>query len=69
MFLISVMFWGKGRKWLLIDQCVRKEYGVNLSIIQTMSKESINSDTKENIYEPLDFDDMYIKARMGWDIN
>ena len=53
----------------MIDQYVRKEYGVNLSIIQTMSKELINSDTKENIYEPLVFDDMYIKARIGWDIN
>ena len=38
-------------------------------MIQTMSKKLIYADDEEVLYGSLGFDDMYIKAGIGWNLN
>ena len=52
-------------KALIGAQCVKKHSGVNLSMIQTVSKKLTNTDDVEEFYGSLGFDNMYIKAGFG----
>ena len=56
-------------KDLVGAQCVRKQSGVNLLMIQTISKNLIYADDVEEVYGTLDFDDIYIKAGIDWSLN
>ena len=56
-------------KKMVRAQYVRKDSSVKLATIQMMSKKLIDSDNEEIIYGSLGFDDMCIKAGIGWDID
>ena len=47
---------------------LKKHSGVNLSMIETMSEKLIYADGVEEVYGSLGFDDMYIKAGIGWNL-
>ena len=59
----------KNTKEMVRSQYVRKDCGVTLSTIQTMSKKLIDSDNEENISKSFGFDNIQIKAGLDWDIN
>ena len=56
-------------KDLVGTQCVKKYSGVNLSMVETMSENLIYADNVEEVYGSLGFDDAYIKAGIGWNLN
>ena len=47
----------------------KKSCAVNLSMVETMSEKLIYADDVIEVYGSLGFDDMYIKAGIGWNIN
>ena len=56
-------------KGLVGAQCVEQMCAVNLSMVETMSEKLIYADDVMEVYGSLGFDDMYIKAGIGWNIN
>ena len=56
-------------KDLVRAQCVKNNCAVNLRMVETMSEKLIYADDVIDVYGSLGFDDMYIKAGIGWNIN